>query len=107
MPVAIVMKHTPAVPPERLTKANETLQRAERTLLLADGLPGREWYRHQIYAPGLYTGYDPKTLPGVREAVEAQHTEEANQQAKRVAQTLRALEAQVAEATRLLTRAGS
>jgi N-acetylated-alpha-linked acidic dipeptidase len=105
--LGIVMKHTPAVPLERLAKANETLQRAERTLLLADGLPGREWYRHQIYAPGLYTGYDPKTLPGVREAVEAQHTEEANQQAKRVAQTLRALEAQVTEATRLLTRAGS
>jgi N-acetylated-alpha-linked acidic dipeptidase len=105
--LALVMKHTPAVPPARLAKANEVLQRAERTLLLGDGLPGREWYRHQIYAPGLYTGYDPKTLPGVREAVEAQHTEEANQQAKRVAQTLRALEAQVTEAARLLSRAGS
>ncbi len=105
--LALVMKHTPAVPPARLAKANEVLQRAEQALLLADGLPGREWYRHQIYAPGLYTGYDPKTLPGVREAVEAQHTEEASQQAKRVAQTLRALEARVTEAARLLSRAGS
>ena len=105
--LALVMKHTPAVPPARLAKANEALRRAEQALLLADGLPGREWYRHQIYAPGLYTGYDPKTLPGVREAVEAQHTEEASQQAKRVAQTLRALEARVTEAARLLSRAGS
>jgi N-acetylated-alpha-linked acidic dipeptidase len=105
--LSLVMKHTPGVPPARLAKVNEALQRAEQALLLADGLPGREWYRHQIYAPGLYTGYDPKTLPGVREAVEAQHTEEANQQAKRVAQTLRALEARVTEAARLLSRAGS
>jgi N-acetylated-alpha-linked acidic dipeptidase len=105
--LALVLKRSPAVPVERLAKANETLQRAERALLLADGLPGREWYRHQIYAPGLYTGYDAKTLPGVREAVEAQHWDEANQQARRLAQALRALESQVVEATRLLKRAGS
>ncbi len=105
--LAMVLKRIPAAPPERLARANETLQRAERALLLADGLPGREWYRHQIYAPGLYTGYDAKTLPGVREAVEAQHWEEANQQARRLAQALRALESQVVEATRLLRPAGS
>ncbi len=50
-------------------RVNESLEHAERTLLLPDGLPHREWYRHQIYAPGLYTGYGVKTLPGVREAV--------------------------------------
>ncbi len=87
---------------ETLAKVNGVLQKAEAALLLPEGLPGREWYRHQIYAPGLYTGYDAKTLPGIREAVEAQHYEEANQQARRVAQALRALVAQVEEATRLL-----
>src|SRR5262249_4661106 len=66
--------------PERLAKLNETLARAEHTLLLQDGLPGREWYRHQLYAPGLYTGYGAKTIPGVREAAEVQRWDEAVQQ---------------------------
>ena len=70
-----------------------------------DGLPGREWYRHQIYAPGLYTGYGAKTLPGVREAVEAGRLEEANQQARRVAQALKAMATQIEESARLLRQA--
>jgi N-acetylated-alpha-linked acidic dipeptidase len=81
---------------------NETVAHAERALLLSDGLPQREWYRHQIYAPGLYTGYGVKTLPGVREAVEAHRWDEANQQARRLGQVLRALADQVEEAARLL-----
>jgi N-acetylated-alpha-linked acidic dipeptidase len=100
--LALAMKRAPALPTSRLAKVNEVLQKAEGALLLPEGLPGREWYRHQIYAPGLYTGYDAKTLPGIREAVEAQHYEEANQQARRVAQALRALVSQVEEATGLL-----
>jgi N-acetylated-alpha-linked acidic dipeptidase len=97
-----LMKRVSVVAPERLIKVNEALAHAERTLLLADGLPHREWYRHQIYAPGLYTGYGVKTLPGIREAADAKRWEEANQQAKRVAVALRAMCAQVEEATRLL-----
>ena len=94
------MKRVSSIPPEKLIRVNEALEHAERTLLLSDGLPHREWYRHQIYAPGLYTGYGVKTIPGVREAVDAKRWEEANQQAKRVAQALRAMCAQVEEATR-------
>ncbi|HVO96622.1 MAG TPA: M28 family peptidase [Bryobacteraceae bacterium] len=101
-----LMKRVSSIPPEKLVKVNESLEHAERTLLLADGLPHREWYRHQIYAPGLYTGYGVKTVPGVREAVDAKHWEEANQQARRVAQALKAMVAQVEEATRLLKQAG-
>ena len=100
--LAVAMKRVPPLPPERLAKVNAVLQKAEAALLLPEGLPGRDWYRHQIYAPGLYTGYEAKTLPGVREAVEAQHYEEANQQARRVAQVLQALAAQVETATGLL-----
>jgi N-acetylated-alpha-linked acidic dipeptidase len=96
------LKRISTLPPERLVKANETIQRTERALTSADGLPGRDWYRHQLYAPGLYTGYDAKTMPGVREAVEAQRWDEANQQARRVAQALQALAAQVEEAARML-----
>jgi N-acetylated-alpha-linked acidic dipeptidase len=100
--LAAAMKRSPPLPPDRFFKANDALQKAEGALLSAGGLPGREWYRHQLYAPGLYTGYDAKTLPGVREAIEAQHWDEANEQARHVAQALRALAAQVDEAARLL-----
>lgn len=101
-----LMRRVSSIPPEKLVKVNESLAHAERTLLLPDGLPHREWYRHQIYAPGLYTGYGVKTVPGVREAVDAKHWDEANQQARRVAQVLRAMAAQVEEATKLLKQAG-
>lgn len=99
-------KRVGSIAPEKLVRVNEALGHAERTLLLPDGLPHREWYRHQIYAPGLYTGYGVKTLPGIREAADAKRWEEANQQARRVAQALRAMCAQVEEATRLLRQAG-
>jgi N-acetylated-alpha-linked acidic dipeptidase len=59
---------------------NPTLLRVERALLTADGLPRRPWYRHAIYAPGFYTGYGVKTLPGVREAIEQKNWREADAQ---------------------------
>ena len=83
-------------------RLNEVLEQAEQALLLPDGLPGREWYRHSIYAPGLYTGYGAKTIPGVREAAEAQRWDEANRETKRVATALRAITGQIEEATKLL-----
>jgi N-acetylated-alpha-linked acidic dipeptidase len=54
----------------RLSTVNQALMRSERTLTQREGLPNRGWYKHQIYAPGFYTGYDVKTVPGVREAVD-------------------------------------
>ena len=88
--------------PEKLAKVDESMRKTERALLSTDGLPRRDWYRNQIYAPGMLTGYAAKTLPGVREAVEAQQWDEANQQARKLAETLRAAAAQVEEAARLL-----
>ncbi len=49
---------------------NAKLRQAERQLTDRRGLPGRPWFRHMLYAPGLYTGYGVKTIPGVREAIE-------------------------------------
>lgn len=66
------------------------LQGMEGTLLYARGLPGREWYKHLIYAPGLYTGYGVKTLPGVREAIEENRWDQANQYAVLTAAALSA-----------------
>ena len=51
-------------------RINEVLMRQERALTTSRGLPGRPWFRHQIYAPGLVTGYAVQFLPGMRDAVE-------------------------------------
>jgi N-acetylated-alpha-linked acidic dipeptidase len=59
---------------------NKVLYLAEQQLLLSSGLPKRSWYKHVIYAPGLYTGYGVKTMPGVREAIEQRNWKEAQQQ---------------------------
>jgi len=61
-------------------KLNKALYQAEQQLLSTDGLPRRPWYRHTIYAPGFYTGYGVKTLPGIREAIEQRNWTEAQQQ---------------------------
>jgi N-acetylated-alpha-linked acidic dipeptidase len=59
---------------------NQALYRAEQQLLSDNGLPRRPWYRHVIYAPGFYTGYGVKTLPGIREAIEQRNWKEAQEQ---------------------------
>jgi N-acetylated-alpha-linked acidic dipeptidase len=71
-----------------LPTVNTQLIAVERTLILPDGLPGRPWYRNQIYAPGLYTGYGVKTLPGVRESIEEKQWKLAEEQAIRVGKVL-------------------
>jgi N-acetylated-alpha-linked acidic dipeptidase len=91
-----------SVQPEKLASLNQILFRTERSLTIDPGLPGRPWFRHRIYAPGQYTGYDAKTLPGIREAVEAGRPEEARQQAEQVAQVLRALNDRLMEAQALM-----
>lgn len=57
------------VPPASLAKVNDALKAVERSFLLANGLPGRPWFKHAIYAPGLTTGYACWPLPGVRQAI--------------------------------------
>lgn len=56
--------------PERQLQLNQAIQRLDQALLTPQGLPGRSWYRNLVYAPGLATGYEVKTLPGIREALE-------------------------------------
>jgi N-acetylated-alpha-linked acidic dipeptidase len=59
---------------------NQALYHAEQQLLLVNGLPRRGWYKHSVYAPGFYTGYGVKTLPGIREAIEQRKWKEAQEQ---------------------------
>ena len=87
---------------EKLRQVNSILFRTERAMTLPTGLPNRDWYKHRIYAPGTYTGYAVKTLPGLREAVEGGRREEAWQQYQQVSDVLRTLDSQVQEATRIL-----
>jgi N-acetylated-alpha-linked acidic dipeptidase len=68
-----------------LLAVNSQLLQSERKLTSSEGLPRRPWFRHLIYAPGAYTGYGVKTIPGVREAIEQKKWKEADEQIVRVA----------------------
>lgn len=89
--------------PADLKSLNALLYQSERKLLSSAGLPRREWFKHQIYAPGFYTGYGVKTLPGVREAIEQKNWAEASEQVGVVSRTLDAMTAQIDAATRKLS----
>ena len=71
-------------------RLNAALGGLEQALTDPRGLPGREWYRHMLYAPGLHTGYGVKTLPGIREALEERRWSEANRYIGVVAHSLNA-----------------
>jgi N-acetylated-alpha-linked acidic dipeptidase len=73
---------------EAFADVNRRLIMAERDLVEPAGLPDRPWYRHMIYAPGLYTGYGVKTIPGVREAVDSGNHARAAEQATLVIRAL-------------------
>ncbi len=83
-------------------EANAILMRAERGLAPDGGLPGRPWFTHLLYAPGMYTGYAAKTLPGIREAIEGGKWDLAAEQARRAADALREFNASVKSASRSL-----
>ncbi|MEO8130646.1 MAG: M28 family metallopeptidase [Bryobacteraceae bacterium] len=91
-----------AAAPSRMARLNGLLYQSERSLTQAQGLPGRSWYRYQLSAPGMYTGYGAKTLPGIREAVELGRWDEAQRESASVAGALRTLRGRVEDATRLL-----
>ncbi len=80
------------------------LFRSERALT-GDGLPRRPWFKHLVYAPGFYTGYGVKTLPGVREAIEERKWDEAGAQVDATARALERYAAEIEKVTELLKAA--
>jgi N-acetylated-alpha-linked acidic dipeptidase len=74
------------------------LIQSERKMLNEEGLPRRPWFQHAFYAPGFYTGYAAKTLPGVREAIEAGDWREAAAQQKALVGVIGNLTAQLRSA---------
>ena len=67
---------------------NAKLLTAERLLLNDGGLPTRPYYKHMLYAPGLYTGYSPKTVSGIRESIELKDYKLAESEVPRVAKAV-------------------
>ncbi len=67
---------------------NRMLIDSERKLITPEGIPGRPGYKHELYAPGEYTGYEAKAIPAVREAMEQKHWKLAEDGIVRVAKLL-------------------
>jgi N-acetylated-alpha-linked acidic dipeptidase len=74
-----------ALTPAARARLNAALRDIDQQLLIPEGLPGRSWYKHALYAPGRFTGYGAKTLPGVREAIEERRFADADVYAGRTA----------------------
>jgi N-acetylated-alpha-linked acidic dipeptidase len=91
------------LPSSEIAELNTLLQGVEQSLSSKTGLPGREWYQHMLYAPGLYTGYGAKTLPAVREAIELHRWSDATSYIPIVADTLDAAAKRLDEAATKLT----
>jgi N-acetylated-alpha-linked acidic dipeptidase len=87
-------------------RVDRALMRAEQSLLRSEGLPRRPWFRHQIYAPGFYTGYGVKTLPGAREAIEQKQWTEANQQIEIVSKVIEGYAAEIDRVATSVQRKG-
>ena len=91
---------------DALRALNAKLIESERKLTNDDGLPRRSWYKHLLYAPGVYTGYGVKTVPGVREGIEQKKYAEAEQEIGRVAKALQD-ESELIESAALLVEQSS
>ena len=87
-----------ALTPAARVKLNAQLRDIDQLLLDDRGLPGRPWYKNLVYAPGRFTGYGAKTLPGVREAIEERRFDDANVYAGRTAAVLSAYAARLDQA---------
>ena len=86
------------------TSLDRQLQGLEQDLQYSGGLPGRPWFKHTIYAAGLYTGYGAKTLPGVREAIEEQQWDTATEYVTYTADALNKFSTELDKATALLVK---
>lgn len=75
------------ISPDARRQLDLALMNTERSMT-GSGLPRRDWFRHEIYAPGFYTGYGVKTLPGIREAIEQRNWKEASDEISVVARTI-------------------
>jgi N-acetylated-alpha-linked acidic dipeptidase len=97
-----IAKNGGSLPPERLAKLQGLMQTIDQTLTSDVGLPDRPWFRNLVYAPGRYTGYGTKTLPGVREAIEEERWDDATKYVKLTADALNTYSDRLDQATSVL-----
>jgi N-acetylated-alpha-linked acidic dipeptidase len=95
---------TAALPAPERAALDALLMQCDRALVDERGLPGRPWFRNQVYAPGLYTGYGVKTLPAIREAIEQRKWREAGTHIVSVASTLEEYASRIERAAAALER---
>jgi N-acetylated-alpha-linked acidic dipeptidase len=95
-------KNAPDLSDARRARVQALMLDIDQTLAPDVGLPGRSWYKNLVYAPGRFTGYEAKTLPGVREAIEDRRWADANRYAKLTADALNAYSDRLNEATKVL-----
>ncbi|MCE6992033.1 M28 family metallopeptidase [Dyadobacter sp. CY323] len=84
-----LMAKPESISADKIAQVNQIIYKTERYLINQKGLPRRPWYKHQIYAPGFYTGYGVKTLPMIREAIEQKNWAEAEEGVLRVSEVLK------------------
>jgi N-acetylated-alpha-linked acidic dipeptidase len=88
-----------------IAEVNKMLMDSERKLTNTAGLPNRPWFKHQLYAPGFYTGYAVKTMPAVREAIELKQWKQADEAIVVVAHVLQDEAALITSAAQKLAQA--
>lgn len=104
--LARMPKASPAAT-SQLAALNTVLYSTERAFRYEAGLPRREWFKHLAYAPGFYTGYGVKTLPGIREGIEQNQIEEARSFVPIIAAAITKLAGEVDKATGMVKKIGS
>ncbi len=101
----VLLETGPSAPAEARHAANAILMKTERALTRHEGLPGRPWFKHFVYAPGFYTGYGVKTLPAVRETIEQREWDRIDERVAATAAVLEAFAAEVEKASAVLSGA--
>ena len=89
---------------EQKAEINNILKKVDQALIREEGLPRRDWFKNMIYAPGFYTGYGVKTLPGIREGLEQRNWNEVDTYIQEVAKALDRASAMINLASNILSR---
>ena len=88
---------------ERKSKINALLRSVDQAFIYSKGLPRRDWFKNMMYAPGYYTGYGVKTLPGIREGLEERKWNEVRVYIKEVSKALDRASENINSASRILS----
>ena len=89
---------------EQKAEINNILKKVDQAMIRDGGLPRRDWFKNMIYAPGFYTGYGVKTLPGIREGLEQRNWNEVDTYIQEVAKALDRASAKINMASNILSR---